>query len=59
MLDAMESRVILPVEMSVENHRGFVACAMAGFECQPVLPPATPVVAAVVTAISSPTLNKQ
>jgi hypothetical protein len=55
MLDVMESRVILPVEMSVEDHHRFVVCAMAGFECQPVFTPATPVVAAVVTAISSPT----
>jgi hypothetical protein len=35
----MESRVILPVEMSVENHYGFVVCAMAGFERQPVFTP--------------------
>ena len=58
-LDAVESRVILPVEMSVENQHGFVAGAMAGLACQPVSIPATDVVAAAVTAISSPIQNKQ
>ena len=53
MLDAIKSRAILALEMSVENHHGFVACAMAGFKCQPVFAPATPVVAVLRTAISS------
>jgi len=55
-LDALKGRVILLLEMSVENQHRFVVCAMAGFECQPVFTPATPVVAA---AISFPTPNKQ
>jgi hypothetical protein len=59
MLDAVESRVILPVEMSVENQHGFVTGAMARFECQPVFAPATPMVAAGMTAVSSPIQNKQ
>jgi len=45
--------------MSVENQHGFVAGAMAGLACQPVSIPATDVVAAAVTAISSPIQNKQ
>jgi hypothetical protein len=55
----MESHAILPVEMSVENQHGFVACAMARFECQPVFAPVTPMVAAVMTAVSSPIPYKQ
>lgn len=51
MLDAKERRVILPLEMSVENQYGFVADAMARFACQSVMVPATPMVAVVVSAI--------
>jgi hypothetical protein len=59
MLDAVESRAILPVEMSVENQHGFAACAMARFDCQPVFAPANPMGAAVLTAVSSPIQNQQ
>jgi hypothetical protein len=45
--------------MSVENHHGFVVCAMVGLEDQPVLTPASRVVAADANAISSPTEKKQ
>jgi hypothetical protein len=59
MLDAVESRAILPVEMSVENQRGSVACAMARFACQPVFASAISMVAGVMTAVSSPIQHKQ